>query len=240
GQGGYYLTAQSGFRVKGAPSNNKGWKTRHIFISDSRGWGFRIEWSAHTMSNIPPCLSDEESELVERLRGILSSSRATRDMIEAWLVEAGLSPAPRSMSNAFCALFLHAPSVLLILLSHCKYGKPKGLERNFARTCRPTIFSYGSGGPCGSYGEAPQEKEPDETAWGKAVAKRVRRTKSVKELCQVPDGTRMKHYAMTLIDRVHDAGQIISVMDKKMASLRGKIRELKGSTGLEVVAVAEK
>ncbi|RWW85756.1 hypothetical protein BHE74_00005538 [Ensete ventricosum] len=86
----------------------------------------------------------------------------------------------------------------------------------------------------------PQEKEPDETAWGKAVAKRVRRTKSVKELCQVPDGTRMKHYAMALIDRVHDAGQIISVMDKKMASLRGKIQELKGSTRSEVVVVAEK
>ncbi|RZS01222.1 hypothetical protein BHM03_00031041, partial [Ensete ventricosum] len=30
GQGGYYLTAKLGFRVGGAPSNNKGWKARFL------------------------------------------------------------------------------------------------------------------------------------------------------------------------------------------------------------------
>ncbi|RWV87784.1 hypothetical protein GW17_00050189 [Ensete ventricosum] len=33
-RGGYYLTAQVGFRVSGAPSNNKGWKSRYLSVSD--------------------------------------------------------------------------------------------------------------------------------------------------------------------------------------------------------------
>ncbi|RZR81029.1 hypothetical protein BHM03_00007176, partial [Ensete ventricosum] len=52
-----------------------------------------------TMSNVPPCLSDEEFESVRRLMGILSLSWAIRDMTDAWLVEAGLSPAPRGIVN---------------------------------------------------------------------------------------------------------------------------------------------
>ncbi|RZR98209.1 hypothetical protein BHM03_00027524 [Ensete ventricosum] len=32
-QGGYYLTTRGSFRVSGAPSNNKGWKAHHFFVS---------------------------------------------------------------------------------------------------------------------------------------------------------------------------------------------------------------
>ncbi|RWW00275.1 hypothetical protein GW17_00036762 [Ensete ventricosum] len=53
------------------------------------------EWSARTISNVPPFLSDEESKLVGRLRGILSSSRAIRDKIEIWLVEVDLDSSPQ-------------------------------------------------------------------------------------------------------------------------------------------------
>ncbi|RZS28920.1 hypothetical protein BHM03_00062580 [Ensete ventricosum] len=95
GQGGYYLTARSGFRVGGAPSNNKGWKSRFLFVSRCQGYDFGIEWSAHPISNVLPNLSDEEANVVERLKGILSASRAVRNLIEEWLVEAGLSPASR-------------------------------------------------------------------------------------------------------------------------------------------------
>ncbi|RZS27997.1 hypothetical protein BHM03_00061545, partial [Ensete ventricosum] len=92
-QGGYYLTALSGFRVGGAPSNNKGWRAQFLFVSRHRGWDFGIEWSAHRISNVPPNLSDEETNVVEQLKGILSASRAIRNLTEEWLVEAGLSPA---------------------------------------------------------------------------------------------------------------------------------------------------
>ncbi|RRT52210.1 hypothetical protein B296_00031050 [Ensete ventricosum] len=97
GQGGYYLTSRAGFRVGGAPSNNKGWKAQFLFVSRRRGWGFGVNWSAHSVSNVPPNLSDEESILVGRLKGILFASRAIRNLTEEWLVEAGLNPASRDM-----------------------------------------------------------------------------------------------------------------------------------------------
>ncbi|RWW88123.1 hypothetical protein BHE74_00003020, partial [Ensete ventricosum] len=93
-RGNYYLTARVGFRVSGAHSNNKGWKSRYLFVSGPV-WGFRLDWSTHPIGNIPPYLSEEESVLVGRLKGILSSSRATKEMIELWLVEAGLSSTSR-------------------------------------------------------------------------------------------------------------------------------------------------
>ncbi|RRT57191.1 hypothetical protein B296_00037637 [Ensete ventricosum] len=101
GQGSYYLNTRSGSWVGEAPCNNKGWKTRHLFISDNWAWGLRLEWLAHTMGNVPPYLFDEESEQFGQLKGILSSSRAIREVTEGSLVEAGLSSAPRDMSNAF-------------------------------------------------------------------------------------------------------------------------------------------
>ncbi|RRT47771.1 hypothetical protein B296_00041746 [Ensete ventricosum] len=93
-RGGYYLTARVGFRVSGAPSNNKGWKSRYLFVSGPF-WGFRLDWSAHPIGNASPYLSKEETVLVGRLKGILSSSRAIKEMVELWLIEMGLSPASR-------------------------------------------------------------------------------------------------------------------------------------------------
>ncbi|RZS22014.1 hypothetical protein BHM03_00054735 [Ensete ventricosum] len=51
-RGGYYLTARVGFQVSGAPSNNKGWKSRYLFVSGPV-WGFRLDWSAHPIGNAP-------------------------------------------------------------------------------------------------------------------------------------------------------------------------------------------
>ncbi|RRT60930.1 hypothetical protein B296_00016900, partial [Ensete ventricosum] len=75
------------FRVSGAPSNNKGWKSRYLFVSGPV-WGFRLDWSAHPIDNASPYLSEEEFVLVGRLKGILSSSCAIKEMIELWLVNA--------------------------------------------------------------------------------------------------------------------------------------------------------
>ncbi|THU48458.1 hypothetical protein C4D60_Mb09t26470 [Musa balbisiana] len=46
-----------------------------------------------------PLLSGRESADVDRLRSILSSSRAIKEMTEEWLVDAGLSPVAREMVN---------------------------------------------------------------------------------------------------------------------------------------------
>ncbi|RZR96823.1 hypothetical protein BHM03_00025907 [Ensete ventricosum] len=52
-RGGYYLTARVGFRIRGAPSNNNGWKSHYLFVSGPV-WGFRLDWSAHPIGNAPP------------------------------------------------------------------------------------------------------------------------------------------------------------------------------------------
>ncbi|RZR76740.1 hypothetical protein BHM03_00001620 [Ensete ventricosum] len=92
--GGYYLTTRIDFKVSGAPSNNKGWKERYLCVS-CPNWGFRLDWSVRPISNVPPYLSEEESILVGRLKGIVCSSRAIKEVTKLWLVEAGLSPAFR-------------------------------------------------------------------------------------------------------------------------------------------------
>ncbi|RWW62668.1 hypothetical protein BHE74_00030192 [Ensete ventricosum] len=97
-RGDYYLTARVGFRVSGAPYNNKGWKSRYLFVSDPV-WGFRLDWSAHPIDNASPYLSEEESVLVGRLKGILSSSHVIKEMTELWLVEAAGEPIGE-LSNA--------------------------------------------------------------------------------------------------------------------------------------------
>ncbi|RWW42557.1 hypothetical protein BHE74_00051887, partial [Ensete ventricosum] len=81
-RGGCYLTARVGVQVSGAPSNNKGWKSRYLFVSGPV-WGFRLD------------LSEEEFVLVDILKGILFSSCAIKEMTELWLVKAGLSPASK-------------------------------------------------------------------------------------------------------------------------------------------------
>ncbi|RWW38257.1 hypothetical protein BHE74_00056522, partial [Ensete ventricosum] len=97
-RGGYYLTARVSFRVSGAPSNNKGSKSHYLYFSGPV-WGFRLDWSAHPIGNASPYLSEEETVLISRLKGILSSSRAIKEMAELWLVEAGLSPASRDQMD---------------------------------------------------------------------------------------------------------------------------------------------
>ncbi|RZS06102.1 hypothetical protein BHM03_00036704 [Ensete ventricosum] len=102
GQAVCYLTTRTGFRVGGAPSSNKGWKSRFFFISCRQGRSFPTEWTSRTVNNSVPVLSANETELVEILRGILSTSRGVKDMNEAWLAKAGLSPTPGPRTGYGC------------------------------------------------------------------------------------------------------------------------------------------
>ncbi|RRT45745.1 hypothetical protein B296_00028167 [Ensete ventricosum] len=123
-RGSYYLTAHVGFRVSGSPSNNKGWKSRYLFMSGPN-WGFRLDWLAHPIGNVLPYLSKEESVLVDKLKGILSSSCAIKEMIELWQVEAGLSPASRGIISF--TLILNLRDVFLTCGSRCR---PDGSQRS--------------------------------------------------------------------------------------------------------------
>ncbi|RWW69588.1 hypothetical protein BHE74_00022800 [Ensete ventricosum] len=64
------------------------WRYLVVFLGE-------LDWLAHPIGNASPYLSEEESVLVDRLKKILSSSRAIKEMTEFWLVEGGLSPASR-------------------------------------------------------------------------------------------------------------------------------------------------
>ncbi|RRT31494.1 hypothetical protein B296_00043943 [Ensete ventricosum] len=95
-RGNYYLTARVDFRVSGAPSNNKGWKSRYLYVTDPV-WGFRLDWSAHSIGNAPSYLSEEETVLVDRLKGILSSSHRMdlRELRRMPKVASGKAPPTR-------------------------------------------------------------------------------------------------------------------------------------------------
>ncbi|RWW40836.1 hypothetical protein BHE74_00053718 [Ensete ventricosum] len=121
-RGNYYLTARVDFRVSGAPFNNKGWKSCYLFDSGSV-WGFRLDWSAHPIGNAPPYLSKEETVLVSRLKVILSSSRAIKEMTEFWLVEARLSPASR---GTIILLYFSLSNCSLTCWSGCRSDGPRG------------------------------------------------------------------------------------------------------------------
>ncbi|THU58318.1 hypothetical protein C4D60_Mb03t12940 [Musa balbisiana] len=70
--------------------------TELLALSD---WGFGLRWAVRVIDNTAPALIDRERMELWRLKEILSASRAIREMTEAWLVEAGLSLAPREMVN---------------------------------------------------------------------------------------------------------------------------------------------
>ncbi|RRT31977.1 hypothetical protein B296_00049410 [Ensete ventricosum] len=125
-RGGYYLTARVDFRVSGAPSNNKGWKSCYLFVSDPV-WGFMFDWSAHPIGNASPYLSEEETVLVGRLKGILSSSRAIKEMAELWLVEAGLSSASR---GTIILLYFSLSNYSLTCRSRCRSDGSRGATRD--------------------------------------------------------------------------------------------------------------
>ncbi|RRT62204.1 hypothetical protein B296_00043572 [Ensete ventricosum] len=63
----YNIPTEHGLHVNGAPSNNKGRKSRYLFMSGPNR-GFRLDWLAYPIGNVPPYLSEEESVLVGRLK----------------------------------------------------------------------------------------------------------------------------------------------------------------------------
>ncbi|RWW61080.1 hypothetical protein BHE74_00031875 [Ensete ventricosum] len=48
------------------------------------------------------------------------------------------------------------------------------------------------------------------------------------------------HFISTLIDRVHDASQLVQSQHKKILTLRATNKELKAGVGQELVAIAER
>ncbi|RRT33585.1 hypothetical protein B296_00051225 [Ensete ventricosum] len=114
-------------------------------------WGFRLDWSAHPINNASPYLSEEETILVERLKEILSSSRAIKEMTELWLVEAGLSPASRARRH----------KKVKVLTRRHKSRVGEGESRSQSKGKEPAAPSEEPETPAGSGGGAsPAHRRP--------------------------------------------------------------------------------
>ncbi|RRT40268.1 hypothetical protein B296_00043246 [Ensete ventricosum] len=177
-QGGYYLTAQVDFRVSRAPSNNKCWKPRYLYVSGPV-WGLGST-SRHSRSvTPPPYLSEEEIVLVGRLKGILSSSRAIKEMVELWLVEAGLRPASR---GTIILLYFSLSNCSLTCWSECRSDGPWGAPRDAQGGKRQSPFDppHRPGGKASSKRPivTPTEQAEDATRRHKKVKVPTKRHKS--------------------------------------------------------------
>ncbi|RWV78195.1 hypothetical protein GW17_00060870 [Ensete ventricosum] len=99
---GGFLVGVLGVGYKGDPSVVYGLLSTKSGVSRvllSRS--FPTEWTSRTVSSSVSVLLADETELVKILQGILFVSRGVKDMNEAWLAEAGLSPTPRGMFFPF-------------------------------------------------------------------------------------------------------------------------------------------
>ncbi|KAJ8512379.1 hypothetical protein OPV22_002813 [Ensete ventricosum] len=295
-RGGYYLTARVGFRVIGAPSSNKGWKSRYLYVS-GLGWGFGFSWSAHPIGNAPPYLSEEEAVLVGRLKGILSSSCAIKEMTELWLVEADrmdlgdlrgmprvaggrVPPSRPSAYEASASPAREAPRVSAKRPAPPPTGRgeatgePVKKTKVLSRKHKSPVGEEGSRRRSKGKGPAVSPARPEAPAESEeGVASPVQeRPRSMKDLFRtkvhkgdqgyyalmmsdlghqdpekelqarwagLKNSTKSHHLQMALVDRVHDAGRLITFMDHRVKQQQEELDVLKSKGGPEAVAEAE-
>ncbi|RWW38134.1 hypothetical protein BHE74_00056650 [Ensete ventricosum] len=147
------------WRISPSQVSPNSWRYLVVFLGECRGagiiptrdlfmaLGFRLDWSAHPINNTSPYLSEEEIVLVDRLKGILSSSRAIKEMAELWLVEADLSPAFR---GTIILLYFSFSNCSLTCWSGCRSDESRGaprmpkVARDKAPSTRPTAREVGA------------------------------------------------------------------------------------------------
>ncbi|RRT82100.1 hypothetical protein B296_00009072 [Ensete ventricosum] len=134
GQGSYYVIARSGFRVS------------------NQGWGFRLKWCARTMSNMPPYLSNEESESgmlcvpVERLASSPTwegpAGVTEKTLLTKKLCTPGRGQSRELKSNCIARLFERLPGRLFLNSATHEHTIPEGRSRSGRSGVKPWL-----GGP---------------------------------------------------------------------------------------------
>ncbi|RWW66765.1 hypothetical protein BHE74_00025854 [Ensete ventricosum] len=99
GPSNYYLSPRTGFKIKGAISYGKGWRSHFFFVDKGEDWGFPVVWAAHTMDNALPLHSADETEALGKIRALFSSG-AIEPKKEAHLVETTPPPSPSELSTS--------------------------------------------------------------------------------------------------------------------------------------------
>ncbi|RZS19172.1 hypothetical protein BHM03_00051528, partial [Ensete ventricosum] len=185
--------------------------------------GFRLDWSAHPIDNAPPYLSEKETVMVSRMKGILSSSRAIKEMVKLWLGEAGLSPASRGQMKGAEELDE----------SMEQFVGSKGVRKGTSPPPAGAGALYASleslDGPS-RQGDGPG-KLPYPCLGNSSFP--------FAGLLTVASFVQSQHFQMTLFDRFHDAGRLITFMDYRVKQLQEELDALKSRGGPEAVAEAE-
>ncbi|RWW36015.1 hypothetical protein BHE74_00058983 [Ensete ventricosum] len=201
-----------------------------------------LDWSAHPIGNVSPYLSEEESILVGRLKKILSSLCAIKEMTELWLVEAGLSPASRDQMD----------------LSDLR-GMPK-VSGGKAPPTRPATREVDAS----PAKETPKASSKMSARWrglknsmkvwnDSSAAEELERgllhPQLAWELYTLPSEVLLarvakemvlgQHFQMALFDRVHDVGRLITFMDYWILQLQQVLDALKSGGGPKAVAKVE-
>ncbi|RRT41190.1 hypothetical protein B296_00057995 [Ensete ventricosum] len=176
-------------------------------------WRFLTEWTSRTVSGFVPALSVDETELVEILRGILSVSRGVKDMNEAWLVEAGLSPAPRD---------------------EVRWRSIEGED--------PLVPRWSTiSGSSPLWTKGPLFGEYLRGALHPTLVKQVYECSSEELMNRVGKSAVWGlHFVSALIYQVHDTGRLVWSQHKKILTLWAMNKELKASVSQELAAVAER
>ncbi|RRT64762.1 hypothetical protein B296_00011518 [Ensete ventricosum] len=214
----------------------------HIPLSGERpydAFSFPTEWTSRTVSSSIPALSTDKTELVEILWGILSDLRGVKDMNEAWLAEASLSPAPGASMLALRDA--RVPMVEKCPSSSAEAGLRKCLRKAVAKQLPDTSGSTTRTSADKGKGIVELEEFPE-------------RGYTMRELCEIEDRARVDWEYLrealhpTLAKQVYECSSEelmnraskLAVWHEKILALRATNKELKASVGQELAAITER
>ncbi|RWW64985.1 hypothetical protein BHE74_00027765 [Ensete ventricosum] len=240
-QGDYYLTARVGFRVSGAPSNNKDW----MDLDDLRGM------SKVSGGKAPAARSTASTQGVEPVEEPETPvDSAEEDVLLVF-------HRPRSMKDLF-KMKVHKDDAgyYALHMSDLAHQDPdkemqprwggveeldEGLERPVDRrgvregTPPPAVGAGAVHTPLGGFAGPSRQGDGAGKFPTLISTLLVPFRLSPYDHCFVQN----QHFHMALFDRVHDAGRLITFMDYHISNLQQEIDTLKSGGGPEAIAAAE-
>ncbi|RZR75564.1 hypothetical protein BHM03_00062141 [Ensete ventricosum] len=251
-RGGYYLTARVGFRVSWVPSNNKGWKSRYLFVNPST----RVAVPAREVSISPvreapkassKRLIDAPTEQVDdparrhkKVKVLTRRHKCRYGEGESRSHSKGKEPAapseeletPVESDERGASPVHHSPRSMKDLFKTKEFEATEEFERGLlhAQLARE-LYTL-----------------PSKVLLARAAKEMVlvnsrplsrHRKFSFDRVLINCCSVQSQHFQMLLFDRVHDAGRLITFMDYRISHLQQELDALKSGGGLKAVAKAE-
>ncbi|RRT60308.1 hypothetical protein B296_00024851 [Ensete ventricosum] len=214
-QGGYYLTARVGFRVSGAPSNNKD----QMDLGELRG--------------IPKVASGKVPPTRPTAREVATPLEEPE--VPAESEEGGASPAhqrPRSMKDLFkTKVHKGDAGYYALLMSDLGHHDPKKEIKAKWKGLKNSTKVWNNSSTAEEFERGLLHPQ---LAWELyMLPSEVLMARATKEMVL------SQHFKMALFDRVHDASRLITFMDYWIKQLQEELDALKSNGGPEAVAKVE-